>query len=84
MVVAIKEHFPAGLVQRAPGTKQVIVIDKKQDYMTGLNRFMDEARTLAKFSSNPNIVKVENYFEESQRIENENYKKEQQQYINAL
>ena len=27
---------------------------------------------------------LENYFEESQRIENENYKKEQQQYINAL
>ena len=65
IVVAIKEHFPAGLVQRTPRTKQVIVIDKKQEYLSGLNRFMEEARTLVLFSNNPNIVKAENFFEEN-------------------
>ncbi|MBR1506428.1 MAG: protein kinase [Eubacterium sp.] len=65
ITVAIKEHFPSGVVQRTPGTKLVIVTNKKQEYREGLNRFLDEARTLAKFNTVPEIVRAENYFEEN-------------------
>ncbi len=67
-VVAIKEYYPAGSVQRVPGQKSVIVYEgnKRTEYYAGLNRFLEEARNMAKFSNNPNIVHVENFFEENE------------------
>lgn len=67
-VVAVKEYYPTGLVQRVPGQKAVIVYEgsRRTEYYTGLNRFLDEARNMAKFSDNPNIVHVENFFEENE------------------
>ncbi len=66
-IIAIKEYYPTGLVQRIPGEKSVIVYEgsRKKEYLSGLERFLDEARNMAKFSNNKNIVHVENFFEEN-------------------
>ena len=58
--VAIKEYYPNGLVNRAPGTADVIILggDKRLQYEAGLQRFLQEARTMAKFGNVPNIVHV--------------------------
>ena len=66
IVVAIKENYPTQFVQRVPGTKDVIVYsgEKKDDYENSLNAFLEEARNMAKFD-HPNIVHVDNFFEEN-------------------
>ena len=66
-VVAVKEYYPAGSVQRVPGSKLVIVFQgaKKIEYNQGLSRFLDEARNMKKFQGNPHIVQVEDFFEEN-------------------
>lgn len=66
-VVAIKEHFPSGLVQRVAGENSVIIYDgnRRIEYYVGLNRFLDEARNMAKFEGKSNIVNVENFFKEN-------------------
>ena len=61
--VAIKEYLPADLATReqdgsvVPQTSQAVA-----DFQWGLERFLDEARTLARFQ-HPNIVRVHQYFE---------------------
>ena len=64
-VMAIKEYFPSGLVNRLPNTSELIIVSHKheQDFLYGKNRFVEEARNLAKFNSHPNIVNVFEYFE---------------------
>lgn len=64
-VVAVKEYYPTGLVQRVPGKPQVIIYtgESKEEYMQGLERFLDEAKNMAKFVDNPNIVHVDAFFE---------------------
>ena len=66
-MVAIKEYYPAGMVARIPGQKEVILYTgkKNDEYKNGLTRFLDEARNTARFSSNPNIVNVFDFFEEN-------------------
>ena len=66
-VVAVKEYYPTGLVQRVPGKPQVIIYtgESKEEYMQGLERFLDEAKNMAKFVGNPNIVHVDAFFEEN-------------------
>lgn len=66
-VVAIKEYYPTGLVQRIPGEKVVILYggQRRKEYFSGLSRFLDEARNMAKFQDNPNIVYVLDFFEEN-------------------
>ena len=65
--IALKEYFPTGLVNRVPGSKELIVLggEKKKQYASGLQRFIYEARTLAKFSNIPSVVHVYNYLEEN-------------------
>lgn len=66
-VVAIKEFFPSGMVQRVPGEKNIIVFgNKRETFDKEKERFLLEARTIAKFAGNENIVDVYNYFEENQ------------------
>ncbi len=61
--VAIKEYLPADLATReqdlsvVPQTTQAA-----SDFQWGLERFLDEARTLARFQ-HPNIVRVHHFFE---------------------
>lgn len=61
--VAIKEYFPADLALRAlDGSVVSVNTESDQNYKWGLERFIQEARTLAKFS-HPHIVRVNRYFE---------------------
>ena len=66
-VLAIKEYYPAGLVNRVPGTKEVTIYaqNRRQEYEHGLARFLDEARSMAKFSTHKNIINIFEYFEEN-------------------
>lgn len=66
-IVAVKEYYPLGMVNRVPGTKEVMLVSKKRvaDYNNGYTRFLDEARNMAKFNGNANIVNVFEFFEEN-------------------
>lgn len=61
--VAIKEYLPGDLAVRAlDGSVVPVSTNHQYDYQWGLNAFIQEARTLARFS-HPNIVRVNRYFE---------------------
>ena len=64
-VVAIKEFYPSGLVNRVPNSSDIILASQKRkdEFTQGKIRFLEEARYLAKFNSHPNIVNVSEYFE---------------------
>ena len=64
--VAIKEFLPRELAGRALDGLTVAVHRDKEDHIfrAGLNQFLREARTLAKFN-HPNIVRVVDFFEEN-------------------
>lgn len=65
-MIAIKEFFPMGYINRIPGHKEVMVFgNKKQDFKKELQRFLEEAQYLAKFSKHPNIINVYSFFEEN-------------------
>lgn len=66
-MVAIKEFYPAGIVQRIPQQSEVIVHsgNGKKEFDNGITRFLDEARNMAKFSTHPNIMNVYDFFEEN-------------------
>ena len=66
-VVAVKEFYPSGLVSRIPGEKSVVVFsgEKAESYKSQLLRFLDEARNMAKFSSDPHIVGVYDFYQEN-------------------
>ncbi|MDE7312633.1 MAG: protein kinase [Eubacterium sp.] len=68
MVVAVKEFYPAGLVNRAGGEKKVGIFsgEKKAEFQRQLARFLEEARNMALFSREQDIVNVYDYFEENQ------------------
>ncbi len=62
--VAIKEFYPQEQALRNGATGNLIVPTAKQEiYQRGLRRFLREGQTLAKLN-NPNVVRVENFFEE--------------------
>lgn len=63
--VAIKEYYPNGLVNRVPGQESVVVYSgsRKEQFIDGKERFLAEARTMAKFSQHANIVNVYDFFE---------------------
>jgi serine/threonine protein kinase len=57
-LVTIKEYFPADYAARDGGVDACPRSrDCAEDYRWGLDRFLEEAQTLAKFD-NPNIVRV--------------------------
>ena len=61
--VAIKEYLPTDLVVRAlDGSIMPITSELQGEYQWGLERFIQEARTLAKFS-HPHIVRVNRFFQ---------------------
>ena len=66
-MVAIKEFYPAGMVNRVPGQKEVILSTGRgrESYQDLLFRFLDEARNTAKFNQSEEIVHVFDFFEEN-------------------
>ncbi len=67
MVVAAKEFYPTGLVNRAPGECQVGLLsgEKEGQYADRLKRFLMEAQSVARFGKANDIVNVFDYFEEN-------------------
>ena len=64
--VAIKEFFPQGIVTRNieyEDTVTVTFVGEKANYEKGKERFLKEARTMAKFSKDEGIVKALDFFE---------------------
>ena len=65
-VVAVKEFFVSRMVTRAPGTKNLIISKKSQlEYQYRKERFLAEARNMAKFGAHRSIPNVFEFFEEN-------------------
>ena len=64
-VMAVKEYYPSGLVNRLPGQAEVMLVASKreEEFRYGKERFLEEARNLARFNTHPNIVNVYDFFE---------------------
>ena len=62
--LAIKEYFPSGLVYRETGCSIVSTHSgtSMDHYNFGLNKFLEEGKTLVKFEGHPNIVSVKDCF----------------------
>ena len=68
MIVAVKEFFPNGYVNRNNNASSKIEISGEKNiefFNSGKKRFIREAKLLAKFSGNKSIVDVRDYFEEN-------------------
>lgn len=67
IIVAIKEFYPGGLVNRIPGTNDVMLFsgEKQRNFTQLMERFLDEARNMAKFAGDKNIINVFDFFEEN-------------------
>jgi serine/threonine protein kinase len=65
--IAIKEFFPQGLVSRVPGENSVISYtgEVREQFTFGVESFLREAKTLARFEHHPNIVTVRDFFKEN-------------------
>lgn len=67
VVVAVKEFFPTGFVSRAAGEKRVWLRMQNQGhrYRDRVQRFLMEARSIARFGKAKDIVNVYDFFEEN-------------------
>lgn len=66
--VAIKEYFPNGFVSRDVSNTDTVTIfsgSDQQIYESGREKFINEAKALAKFDSLPGIVSVKDFFLEN-------------------
>ncbi len=63
--LAIKEYLPQDLAFRTLDSFDVSVYKEslKQQFKDGLNKYLEEARTLARFAGHPNIVWIRDFFE---------------------
>ena len=65
--VALKEFFPESMVTRSDNlTVSFFTGDRKENFDYGKECFLEEAKTLAQFIGNENIVRVYSYFEENE------------------
>lgn len=62
--VAIKEYLPGEFSTRVPGQTQVTIYDgdRKEQFETGIEKFLDEAKRLAKFQNTEGIVHIYDSF----------------------
>jgi serine/threonine protein kinase len=62
--LAIKEYLPRDCASRAPDGVSLAVYSGPagEQFTYGLDRFLEEARTLAHFDQHPGIVTVKNFF----------------------
>ena len=64
--VAIKEFYISRIINRAAGARDILVSHKNlREYELFKERFLAEARTMAKFQGHPNLTRVYDYFEEN-------------------
>ena len=63
--VAVKEYMPGELAARMGTTVSVFAESKTEDFTYGVERFQEEARTLAKFIGHSNIAGVSSCFDEN-------------------
>ncbi len=66
--LAIKEYYPAGFVTRTGSATNTVTPyrgEKTEFFSTGRSRFINEAKTLAKFYTLPGIVSVRDFFLEN-------------------
>ncbi len=65
--LAIKEYFPAGAAIRNPENRFVLPASEEagDDFRKGMEKFIEEARILARFEEHPSIVSVKDFFEEN-------------------
>jgi len=65
--LAVKEYFPSGIAMRGGHATAVTPFNSQQqkDFDYGLDRYLDEARMVAKFNHHPNILSVLNFFREN-------------------
>ena len=68
--VAVKEYYPHGVAARDVDSAQVYTVneDTASSFKTGAEKFYDEARLVAKFNGNPNIVSVHDFFYENDTV----------------
>lgn len=66
--IAIKEYLPGEFSTRMPNQTKVTIYsgDKEEQYLTGREKFIDEAVRLAKFQKVPEVVHVYDCFEENE------------------
>ncbi|MFN7937685.1 MAG: serine/threonine-protein kinase [Bryobacteraceae bacterium] len=62
--IAIKEYLPSGVAVRTGLNSDVMPFsgEMRKDFEYGLERYLDEARTVARFQTHPSIVSVLNFF----------------------
>ena len=69
MKVAIKEFYPNGYVNRSntisPKVNDSVTENRRDFFEKGRERFLNEAQILAKFSGEPGVVDVRDFFEEN-------------------
>lgn len=63
--LAIKEYLPQQLATRVSGQSHISVFEPslEEEFKYGRSKFLEEARTLARFSEHPGVVSVRDYFE---------------------
>ena len=68
--LAVKEYYPMGMAIRMPGSTQVSVSNEQSEesFRTGAEKFYNEAKMVAKFNGNPNIVSVHDFFYENDTV----------------
>ena len=65
-LVAVKEYFPDTMAARTDGhSVSAYTGQREENFLYGKECFLNEAKTLAEFIGNPNIVRVHSYFEEN-------------------
>lgn len=67
--MAIKEYLPKALAGRSEtGEIQTTTPKSEEKFHHFMNRFLDEARVLAKFNNEPGIVSVQDFFKENRTV----------------
>lgn len=69
-IIAVKEYYPNGMVYRSPGTADIFINDSRsaEAFEKGAEKFFTEAKMVAQFNGNPNIVSVYDYFKANNTV----------------
>jgi len=67
--MAVKEYLPKALANRTQNGEVHTTVPKYENkFQHFMNRFLDEAKVLAKFNNEPGIVSVQDYFYENNTV----------------